>query len=387
MAPQRQRREARPNVYISYRRGDSAGSTGRLAEALRTHFGTDRVFMDVDTIRLGDDFQAAIENKLETCDVLIAVVGRSWLTAADERGLRRLDNPEDWVRIEIEAALNRDVPVVPVLVEKAEIPDAGELPDALRALARRNAIELRHEAWGRDVDKLVAGLKEIAHYEGAPSARTGEHRRQEMLAQVEFSRIAIANQSADWYEYEPPPKRRTYPFDRHTSQYVRLEGWVQGTDLPFDVTLINRSAGVVLVTHLGVELVAVTHLFDNPYKGEPPRAVKIKLEDAYEVEPHRGLWSPGDINPDEDTWLDIGDISWVRLDDPVYLPADAPYRFVLNIPQCDAGFLSDHAILRLAIRSGDAELTSPDITAFMHSWTEPLISIERTRSEDQRGDA
>src|SRR5689334_13323838 len=183
MAPQRQRREADLNLFVSYRREDSAGSTGRLAEALRMHFGSDRVFMDVDTIGLGEDFQAAIEKRLETCDVLIAVVGRNWLTAADGRGLRRLDNPEDWVRIEIEAALNRDVPVVPVLVDRAETLDAGALPEGLRALARRNAIELRHEAWGRDVDKLVAGLKEIASHEGAPLAGTGEHRRQEMLAQ------------------------------------------------------------------------------------------------------------------------------------------------------------------------------------------------------------
>ena len=117
MAPPRQRCEQGPNVYISYRREDSSGSTGRLAEALRAHFGNDRVFMDVDTMRLGDDFQAAIEKRLEICDVLIAVVGRGWLTVTDGGGLRRLDNPEDWVRIEIETALNRGIPVVPVLVE------------------------------------------------------------------------------------------------------------------------------------------------------------------------------------------------------------------------------------------------------------------------------
>jgi hypothetical protein len=193
---------------------------------------------------------------------------------------------------------------------------------------------------------------------------------QESFARVEFTSIAIVRSSPYWQDYEPPPRRTTFPFDRRTSQYVHRNEWVEGSDLPFDVTIINRSDREVLLTHVGLEILSLAHLFATPFKGETPQAIKVELHDAYDVVIDRSIWSAGDIDPDEDVWLEIGESFWSRLDDPVYVEPAAPYRFILNIPDYE-GRLSDHVILRLAVRSGDAIVRSHDITAFVHSFTEP----------------
>src|SRR5215467_13810316 len=115
-------------IFLSYRRDDSGGYTGRLYDRLSQHFGRDNLFMDVDTIALGLDFVEVIQDAVGVCDVLLAVIGRQWLTSADARGYRRLDNPEDFVRIEIMAALARNIRVIPVLVGGASMPRSTELP-------------------------------------------------------------------------------------------------------------------------------------------------------------------------------------------------------------------------------------------------------------------
>lgn len=117
-------------IFISYRRSDSAFAAGRLYDRLKQSFGSENVFMDIDSIDLGIDFAEHIERAVGTCDVLVAIIGRSWLQAA-ERGRRLLDNPDDFVRIEIEAALKRNIFVIPVLVDRAEMPAERELPPAL----------------------------------------------------------------------------------------------------------------------------------------------------------------------------------------------------------------------------------------------------------------
>jgi hypothetical protein len=118
--------------------------------------GAARVFRDVDTLRPGQDFVQAIEARLADCAVMLAVIGREWAGAKDLAGSRRLDEPFDFVRIEIAAALARpEVLVVPVLVEGASMPTSSELPDNLKALTRRHAVSLRDETWDADVDRLV----------------------------------------------------------------------------------------------------------------------------------------------------------------------------------------------------------------------------------------
>lgn len=159
------------NVFINYRREDSAGHAGRLYDALSKRFGDDHVFMDVDAIDPGEDFAEVVEQKVESCDVLIALIGRSWVTTTDREGRRRLDKPHDWVRQEIQTALERrDTRVIPALVQGAEMPAPDELPEPLRRLSHRNAVELRDARWGDDVARLIKHLDGLA---GARAQRPG----------------------------------------------------------------------------------------------------------------------------------------------------------------------------------------------------------------------
>ena len=116
-----------PKIFISYRRDDSAGHAGRLCDHLVGHFGQQNVFMDVEAIKPGLDFVEVVQEAVGSCDALIAVIGREWLGASDGSGRRRLENPEDLVRLEIATALARNIRVIPVLVRGAREPLAAEL--------------------------------------------------------------------------------------------------------------------------------------------------------------------------------------------------------------------------------------------------------------------
>ncbi len=129
-------------MFLSYRREDAAGHAGRLYDDLTQRFGAERVFMDVDAIAPGAAFAQVIESAVSSCDVLLAVIGTRWLTATDREGRSRLSDPQDWVRLEITAALDRDIPVIPLLVQGASMPDAEALPPLLAPLAGREALEL-----------------------------------------------------------------------------------------------------------------------------------------------------------------------------------------------------------------------------------------------------
>ncbi|MBP6708540.1 MAG: TIR domain-containing protein [Candidatus Accumulibacter sp.] len=146
-------------VFLSYRRDDSAGWAGRLATDLQKRFGHEAVFQDIDAIEAGEDFVAAIERSLESCSAVLVVIGREWSLITDEKGARRLDNPDDTVRLEVARALARkDRLVIPVLVGGARMPTVDELPLELQALTRRNAFELSANRWEYDLDQLVAKL-------------------------------------------------------------------------------------------------------------------------------------------------------------------------------------------------------------------------------------
>jgi len=145
-------------IFISYRRDDSSAWAGRLYDRLFQHFSQNESFMDVDTIEPGVDFVEAIEEVVGACDVLIAVVGSRWLTSSDREGRRRLDIPEDIVRLEIATALKRGIRVVPVLVEGASMPRPRDLPDDLKPLARRNALEVSHTRFRTDSERLVVAV-------------------------------------------------------------------------------------------------------------------------------------------------------------------------------------------------------------------------------------
>ena len=115
-------------IFISYRREETAYPAGWLFDRLAEHFGAGQIFKDVDSIELGDDFVEMITRAVGSCDVLLALIGDRWLTVIDKQGRRRLDDPNDFVRLEIEAALKRNVRIIPILVEGATMPYADELP-------------------------------------------------------------------------------------------------------------------------------------------------------------------------------------------------------------------------------------------------------------------
>src|SRR5262245_64105258 len=121
-------------VFISYRREETAGEARALFTGLVSRLGRNSVFMDVDSIALGRDFRQVLQERLGSCDVLFALIGPGWLDATDGSGTRRLENPTDFVRQEIAAALKRNIPVIPVLVQGAQVPQPERLPDDLKDL-------------------------------------------------------------------------------------------------------------------------------------------------------------------------------------------------------------------------------------------------------------
>lgn len=145
-------------VFISYRRDDASGFAGRLHAALTGHFGAERVFRDIDSIAAGADFGDVISESLNSCGVVVAIIGQEWVT--DRIGRRRLDDPKDWVRIELEEALSRsDVLILPVLVEQATMPAPADLPQSLAPFTRRNAIEVSDARWEYDVARLAQRIE------------------------------------------------------------------------------------------------------------------------------------------------------------------------------------------------------------------------------------
>ncbi len=155
-----------PKIFISYRREDSEAIAGRLYDRLEVHFGHDNVFIDIDNIPFGVDFRQHLDQAVSRCDVLLAVIGEQWLEVCHKdganQGQRRLEDASDFVRIEIESALARGIPVIPVLVGKATMPANARLPQSLKELAFRNAAEVRPGRDFRDhVDRLARGIEEL----------------------------------------------------------------------------------------------------------------------------------------------------------------------------------------------------------------------------------
>lgn len=175
-------------VFISYRRDDSEGHTGRIWEGLVDSFDRGLIFLDVDSVWPGRDYVERVMNAIAEADVMLVVIGRQWLTIGDDRGSRRLDDPDDLVRREVAAALAaKDIVVIPVLVQGASIPPPEALPAELAALSRRGAQELSHTRWATDMQSLVGTLKPLVG-EPAEADKTKRLRR----------RLALPNRALLW---------------------------------------------------------------------------------------------------------------------------------------------------------------------------------------------
>ena len=148
------------DIFISYRRQDSSGYVGRLNSDLKQVF-EDRVFLDVADVAPGEDFTGAMRRAVSSSKAMLVVIGPEWVTATDPRGERRIDDPADFIRSEIAAALSEGKPVVPVLVGGAQMPGADQLPADLHDLAKRQALQLRDQSWDEDVERLVRALNQL----------------------------------------------------------------------------------------------------------------------------------------------------------------------------------------------------------------------------------
>ncbi len=195
-------------VFISYRRDDSAGHAGRVHDRLAHEFGADLLFMDVDSIPLGSDFIKVLREEVGKCDTLLAVIGQHWLDASDAEGKRRLDSENDFVRIEIATALQRDIAVIPILLDGAKIPKPEDLPADLQGLSARNGLDVRHSSFQVDMNRLIAALTSRAGgphalAEGAarpPEAATTRRRLAPLLI---AGLIAIAGAGGAWFAITP----------------------------------------------------------------------------------------------------------------------------------------------------------------------------------------
>ncbi|HVI14692.1 MAG TPA: toll/interleukin-1 receptor domain-containing protein [Pseudolabrys sp.] len=185
-------------IFINYRRGDDAGHTGRLFDRLQDVFPPEQLFLDVDNIAPGLDFVRVLNERVADCDIVLAVIGKGWLDSRDAAGNRRLEDPDDFVRIEITSALNQGKRVIPVLVGEAQMPRPEDLPEALQPLTRRNAVRLTHERFRADTQGLIKaiqqGLVEIdaRHKAEAETARRAQEEEQRQRQQAEAARRAEA---------------------------------------------------------------------------------------------------------------------------------------------------------------------------------------------------
>jgi hypothetical protein len=221
-------------VFICYRREDSAGFSRLIYDRLTHKLGHDSVFFDVDNIAPGLDFVDILSERVGKCDALIAVIGKSWVSSAYLDNQRRLDDPNDFVRIEIEAALARKIRVIPILVDGAMMPRPDDLPDSLKKLTRRQGIEISHTRFDSDVERLthalsaineelslrdVAGARSKVFEEPAHRNNSEIAERERLRGQAEAPRVAGARAAVDRAFATPPPRR-------HSRFWLNLAGFV-----------------------------------------------------------------------------------------------------------------------------------------------------------------
>jgi hypothetical protein len=223
-------RAEKGRIFISYRRDDSAGYAGRIFDRLSAHFGKDAIFMDVSAIEAGLDFVDVLENAVQSCDVLVALIGRQWLTLKDSFEKRRLDNPEDFVRIEIAAALKRKIRVLPVLVDGVNMPNSTELPSGLKSLARRNAVPVTHYAFDSDTHRLISQLEialEATEKFKRLKEKEIEERQTHTQYQAEIERLLVQADTAlslkDWVLAQEKLNSILNLDDDHAQAQVKLE--------------------------------------------------------------------------------------------------------------------------------------------------------------------
>jgi hypothetical protein len=244
-------------IFLSYRREETDFPAGWLHDRLAAHFGRDQVFRDVDDIPLGANFPEVIAKAVASCDVLLALIGSQWVTITDEEGKRRLDDPNDFVRLEIEAALQRGVLVIPILVRGAKMPPVQQLPASLAELVHRNALELSHTSFDFDTGRLLKVLdqtlaQEQARRDAAKQARRDaeqQSRLQPSPTEVEFGTL-IHGAASPWRTIQLQ-HAGTGPLNAGVSTkepWIALQLLGDTIQLRIDTAVPGRLDGEVLIT-------------------------------------------------------------------------------------------------------------------------------------------
>jgi TIR domain len=211
-----------------------------------TKFGPKQIFMDIDAIAPGEDFVKAIEETVAKCDVLIAVVGNNWLTSKDEQGGRRLDNPDDFVRMEIATALKREIRVIPVLVDGASMPRTTELPDDLRPLVRRNALRVSDTSFDGDCQRLVSAITEVLEKVAAESSEREKQQPSRHSGKPEVAKpYAKPSKVVDPLQPQPTEPKHVEPKPGETSP--RSKEGTRGKSLSKQLIIAFAAAAALLV--------------------------------------------------------------------------------------------------------------------------------------------
>lgn len=190
-------------VFISYRRTDSDVAAGRLADDLTEILGPGQVFRDIDSLEAGENFPRALERALDACSAVIALIGPRWSTTVNDQGERRLDDPKDWVRLEIARALQRDIRVIPVLVSTT-MPKEPELPADLAPLLLRNAVDLTDRHWKQEIQELAQALQRIPGFSGPAAAPPAVRRIGPRLVAVGAVAVLAVGSWFAWQQWRSP---------------------------------------------------------------------------------------------------------------------------------------------------------------------------------------
>ena len=227
-------------IFISYRRSDSHAEAGRIYDKLVGVFGPDRIFKDVDNIPYGADFVEYLDQAVAQCDVLMVLIGHTWLTVTDAQDKRRLDDPHDFVQIEIASALKRDILVVPVLLNGVLMPTPENLPEDLRPLTRRNAVQVRQDPdFHRDMQRLITNLEDSFASRGVAATDNDQ----------------IARQSKG----------------KSSNSASQLDGMAKLTSLSLLSSIRYVAAGIVIIMLLGIILIFQMLLEPGPDPPPPPK--------------------------------------------------------------------------------------------------------------------
>jgi hypothetical protein len=272
-------------IFISYRRADSVDATGRMFDRLVAVFGQGNVFKDVDSIPLGSDFADVIAERLNECDVVIVVIGRFWLTVRGEDGKPRLNDPGDYVRIEIEQALNSRALVVPALVGNLDMPREAQLPKSIQRLARKHAISVRPDPdFHRDMDRLIRGLQEHLDRKSSPDAQPIFLTPMDLVEPPPVEKaekpkrvVKKGGQTADPSKPEPSPRQKPDKVVKGRWSFLRR---------PYFIVLL------LVLTGIFIQEICTYFLFYKPItsNGEEERNLTTYSWEVVDIEGVRSRW-------------------------------------------------------------------------------------------------